>query len=261
MCQTPPQSAASCISLASEINPFLSASNSSTHIQHQSTVPSASASSSSSTVATSTFKTKDDLNAFRSRVRNDHDLLKQNLKDSYQRLRLLQTKTFGCHVQQNLNKLNEAPKTADPIDEASINLLNAVLTSSEEAAVTTTVATTGITTMNSSCVAATLPPSADSLKNLLDDIHYELLKQNEDKAVKRTQYLKELRLNHTNHTTAVAAKLAKKPRVRDYDSDKTDSDYSSDEEALAESMIGLGIFYYLRVTLVYTFFFKTDVKS
>lgn len=122
----------------------------------------------------------------KAKIQKNNQLLRENLKTSYQRFRLIQTKYFQTHVAQQLNNILElkekqkqelsnsqkevqlgeqvqAPKVV--IDDGSVDLLTSILKSN----------LSDSTVENSENVDA-------AVKSLLDDIQYEILKQNDEKS-------------------------------------------------------------------------------
>ena len=109
VCQTPPQSAASSMSLANE-NPFLLS------VSHTSFPGASSASTSIKNVTDETLKATSkspipnritDLGAFKAQLKVEQEHLKERLKDSYQRLRSNQTKYFQSHIRRQLKNIQE----------------------------------------------------------------------------------------------------------------------------------------------------------
>ncbi len=127
----------------------------------------------------------------KTRIKHNNELLRQNLENSYKRLRLIQTKSFQSHVAEQLStilelkqrqKLESAVTSSsstlpqlsslpdestcvsnDVIDATSVDLLTAILKSNL-----------------SNGEASTPDKSSTAVKSLLDDIQYEILKQEDD---------------------------------------------------------------------------------
>ena len=244
VCQTPPQSAASSMSLVND-NPFLNLLNtsisSSTNNEASETPAAAAAASASATLlpppkVPQKNESITDLNAFKTQLKIEHDRLKENLRDSYQRLRLNQTKYFQSHIRRHLSKKANDEKvtttttnTTPQIDDTSIDLLNSVLTSNAT--------TTPTPTPNVLLSSLSLPTNQT---RLIDDIQYELLKQNEDKSHKRSNYLKELNLNvkkmkRSSCTTRIRRGELKVKQINENDSDQTESDECSSDDSSDEN--------------------------
>jgi hypothetical protein len=235
VCQTPPQSAASSTSLVND-NPFLNLLNtsisSSTNNETSETLAAAAAVAVAVTLlpppkVPQKNDSITDLNAFKTQLKIQHERLKENLRDSYQRLRLNQTKYFQSHIRRHLNKKANEEKVTPQIDDTSIDLLNSILTSN---------ATPTPTTPNTLSSSSSSSSSTTHQTRLIDDIQYELLKQNEDKSHKRSSYLKELNLNvkkMKRSSTRRGSQLRVKQITHD-DSDQTESECSSDESSLSD---------------------------
>ena len=125
------------------------------------------------------------INILKSSVQKNHDLLRDNLKLSYKRLRLNETTCFQTHVKEQLENILELKKRQEEsslsntnsttiIDEKSVDLLTSILKSNLKNTNNPNVNNNLNNNNNSS-------NSNNILNSLVDDIQYELSKQKEDK--------------------------------------------------------------------------------
>lgn len=147
-------------------------------------------------------KQEENIQRLKEKIQKKNETLKESLKTSYKRLRLIQTKCFQTHVAQQLNNIlelkeknklekNEKKGTkslnneVSPInnkrylDDTSVDLLTSILKSNLSADSSRSSSNIENGGKNDGVDAA--------VKSLLDDIQYEILKQGDDSKSKSTK--------------------------------------------------------------------------